>query len=197
MTSRARLGATGRPPVIPASLRRLLRNLSIRRKLTPIVMVTSGVAVILASAAFLAYDYVAFRAQMVTDLRTTADGLGLLAGPALDAESAAAGVATQAQEALAFFLVSLRAYPSVEEGCIFDAEGAVVARHLRGLSLGSRPPPAFSTDTWHAFPGRGPRPLQAASSTPDGRQVGVDLPALEHPGAHRPASSATWGSSPR
>ena len=37
-------------PLLPASLRRALRNLSIRRKLTAIVILTSGVAVILASA---------------------------------------------------------------------------------------------------------------------------------------------------
>ena len=47
-------------------------NLSIRRKLTLIALVTSGVAVILASAVFLSYDYAAFRAQMVADLETTA-----------------------------------------------------------------------------------------------------------------------------
>ena len=66
-------------------LRRLLRNQSIKRKLTAIVLVTSGVAVVLASAAFLAYDYNSFRERMVTDLATTADGIGLLAYPALDA----------------------------------------------------------------------------------------------------------------
>ena len=59
----------------PAPLRAAL---SIRRKLTLIVLVTSGVAVILASAIFLAYDYVAFREQMMRDLETTAEGVGLL-----------------------------------------------------------------------------------------------------------------------
>ena len=69
--------------MIPASLRRLLRNLSIRRKLTFIVLVTSGVAVILASATFLAYDFVAFREQMVASLQATAKNIGLFAAPAL------------------------------------------------------------------------------------------------------------------
>ena len=63
-------------PFLPASLRRALRNLSIRRKLTAIVMLTSGVAVILASAGFLALDYNTFRRQIVTDLETTAEGAG-------------------------------------------------------------------------------------------------------------------------
>ena len=69
-------------------LRRLLRNQSIKRKLMAIVVVTSGVAVVLASAAFLAYDYNSFRERMVTDLATTADGVGLLAWSALDSETA-------------------------------------------------------------------------------------------------------------
>jgi signal transduction histidine kinase/CheY-like chemotaxis protein len=157
--------------VIPALLRRWLRNLSIRRKLTAIVLVTSGVAVILASATFLAYDYSAFRDQMVTGLDTTAEGLGLLAAPALDAESAASGVATRARQALASILLSLKAYPHVEEGCIFDAQGEVVARQMRGLDF-DRPPPTFSLDTWHAFRDEG-LVLYKAVFTEDGRRVGV------------------------
>ena len=95
------------------SVRHWLRNQSIRRKLTAIVVVTSGVAVVLASAAFLAYDYNSFRERVVTDLATTADGVGLLASSALDVETAdgaAGGVGTQAREALALIMGSLRAY---------------------------------------------------------------------------------------
>ena len=92
------------PSVIGTRLRRLLRNQSIKRKLTAIVVVTSGVAVVLASAAFLAYDYNSFRERMVTDLATTADGVGQLAYPAL-AETVdgalGGGVGTQAREQLA------------------------------------------------------------------------------------------------
>jgi hypothetical protein len=54
--------------LIPASLRRVLRNLSIKRKLTLIILVTSGVAVILASAVFLYLDHTSFREQMVSGL---------------------------------------------------------------------------------------------------------------------------------
>jgi signal transduction histidine kinase/CheY-like chemotaxis protein len=156
--------------LIPTSARRLLRNLSIRRKLTSIILVTSGVAVILASATFLAYDYVVFRNQMVTGLRTTAEGLGLLAAPALDT-GAATGIATQARAVLASILLSLQAYPNIEEGCIFGADGTVVARQQRGLNV-DRPPPAFSPDTWHAFQEEG-LVLYKGVFTDDGRQVGV------------------------
>jgi signal transduction histidine kinase/DNA-binding response OmpR family regulator len=157
--------------MIPASLRRLLRNLSIRRKLTVIVMLTSGFAVTLASAGFLAWDYETFRGQIVTDLDRNAEGLGLNAYPALDVESAASGVGTQAQAALALIMGSLRVYPSIEHGVIFDAHGHAVAGHERNILL-QRPTPPFSTQSTHAFTEEG-LALYRRVTTPDGRFVGV------------------------
>jgi signal transduction histidine kinase/DNA-binding response OmpR family regulator len=156
---------------MPASRRRPLRNLSIRRKLTAIVVLTSGVAVILASALFLAYDYNTFRQQIVTDLDRTAEGLGLNAYPALDVESAASGVGTQAQAALALIMGSLRVYPSIEHGVIFDAHGRAVAGHERNI-LVQRPTPSFSTQGTHVFTEEG-LALYRRVTTPDGRFVGV------------------------
>ena len=158
-------------PFLPASLRRALRNLSIRRKLTAIVMLTSGVAVILASALFLAYDYSSFKQQMVTDLETTAEGLGLQAYPALDAESASSGVGTQARETLAFIAGSLRAYPSVEHAVIFDANGRAAGGQERNI-LQERPTPPFTDRNTHAFTDEG-LVLYHRVTTPEGRFVGV------------------------
>ncbi len=157
--------------LLPASLRRALRNLSIRRKLTAIVMLTSGVAVILASALFLGYDYNSFKQQMVTDLETTAEGLGLQAYPALDAESASSGVGTQAREALAFIAGSLRAYPSVEHAVIFDANGRAVGGQERNI-LHRRPTPPFTDRNTHGFTVEG-LALYHRVTTPEGRFVGV------------------------
>ncbi len=157
--------------MIPASLRRMLRNLSIRRKLTVIVMVTSGVAVILASALFLAYDYNSSRQQMVTDLKTTAESLGLQAYPALDAQSASSGVGTQARETLAFIVGSLRAYPSVEHAVIFDANGRPAGGLVRNI-LKERPTPPFTDRSTHAFADEG-LVLYHRVTTPEGRFVGT------------------------
>jgi signal transduction histidine kinase/CheY-like chemotaxis protein len=137
-------------------------------------VVTSGVAVVLASAAFLAYDYNSFRERMVTDLATTADGVGLVASSALDAETAdgaAGGVGTQAREALALIMGSLRAYPSIDHGVVFDANGRAVGGHERNI-LVSRPTPEFIERNSHAFTSEG-LVLYRRVATPEGRHVGV------------------------
>jgi signal transduction histidine kinase/CheY-like chemotaxis protein len=148
-----------------------LRNLSIKRKLTAIVVLTSGVAVILASALFLAYDYNSARQQAVVDLARTAEGLGLNAYPALDVESAASGVGTQAQAMLALIVGSLRVYPSIEHGVIFDAHGRAVAGQERNI-LVQRPTPVFVDHNDHRFTDEG-LVLYRRVTTPDGRFVGV------------------------
>jgi signal transduction histidine kinase/DNA-binding response OmpR family regulator len=160
------------PATASHGVRRSLRNLSIRRKLTLIVLVTSGFAVILASTGFLAWDYFLFRNQMVANLETTAEGLGLLAYPALDLQRAPSGVATQARQELESILLSLRAHANVQEACIFAADGAVVARQMRGLDF-DRPPPVFSGDQWHAFREQGLELYHRVTTVPDGRFVGV------------------------
>jgi signal transduction histidine kinase/DNA-binding response OmpR family regulator len=160
--------------VSPTGSRHWLRNQSIKRKLTAIVVVTSGVAVVLASAAFLVYDYNSFRERMVTDLATTADGVGLVASSALDAETAdgaAGGVGTQAREALNFIMGSLRAYPSIDHGVVFDANGRAVGGHERNI-LVRRPTPVFIEKNTHAFTEDG-LVLYRRVTTPEGRHVGV------------------------
>jgi signal transduction histidine kinase/CheY-like chemotaxis protein len=113
--------------VIPAWLRRRVRNLSIRGKLTFIATVTGGVAVTLASAAFLYTDYVEFRAQMKRDLEVTADSVALLVAPAV--EHPEAGVTAQRLLAAA-----LQARENVVAGSLLDADGSVVAPYVRGLA---------------------------------------------------------------
>ena len=50
-----------------------LRNLSIKRKLTLLAMLTSSIAVVLSSASFLVYDLVTFRDLLRQDLATEAE----------------------------------------------------------------------------------------------------------------------------
>ena len=64
--------------------RGLFRNLSIKRKLTLLVMSTSAAALLLACAVFGFYDVYSFRKRMVSDLGAAALGLSINVTPALD-----------------------------------------------------------------------------------------------------------------
>ncbi|HVQ32217.1 MAG TPA: response regulator [Vicinamibacteria bacterium] len=59
-------------------------NASIKRKLTLVVMFTSGFALLIACAAFMAYDVYTSRQRMATDLALVAEGLAINVTPALD-----------------------------------------------------------------------------------------------------------------
>ncbi len=155
----------------PASLRRRLRNLSIRRKLTLIILVTSGVAVVLASAGFVAWDYVLFRQQMVRDLDTTAEGVGLLAYPALEAERTIGASSPQARDVFTLIVGSLQAYPEIEQSLIFGEDGQVLGGHHLNILQEPRTPP-FSTRSSHAFTGEG-LVLYRRVTSPQGRYVGT------------------------
>src|SRR5712671_2076077 len=52
------------------------KDLSIRRKLTAITMLTSCIALLLACAAFVAYEVFTFRSNLVQELSTLADITG-------------------------------------------------------------------------------------------------------------------------
>src|SRR6266478_3139747 len=53
-----------------------LRNISIRRKLTLIIMASSTVGLLLISASFIAYELITFRQSMTRDLSTLAEIIG-------------------------------------------------------------------------------------------------------------------------
>ena len=101
---------------------RAFRDLSIRRKLTLIVMFTSSVALLIASLAFMVYDTLTFRDRMVRELTVVADGVGINSSAALAFEVEGSG-----QDILA----ALRAYPHITAACIFTREGRVFSRYVR------------------------------------------------------------------
>jgi two-component system, sensor histidine kinase len=83
---------------------RFIRDLPIRRKLMLITVIISGVALIVACAAFAAYDYIAFRRLMVRDLITSADVIG---------GNCTAAISFGDRDAAKEALSSLRADPTV------------------------------------------------------------------------------------
>jgi C4-dicarboxylate-specific signal transduction histidine kinase len=99
-----------------------LGNLSIRRKQMLIIMLTSSVALLLACAAFVAYDTITFREQLVKKESTVADVVGKTVPAAIDFNDP-----KTAEESLGV----LRAEPSITSACIYDGAGKVFATYRR------------------------------------------------------------------
>jgi signal transduction histidine kinase/CheY-like chemotaxis protein len=119
--------------VIPPALTRTLRNLPIRRKLTLIVLVTSGVAVVIASAAFLVLDYVNYREQMEKELRFYARNLAQLLVPALEPGRAVSEEGERLRDEMLLATVySLQGRQSIEFALVVNAQGGDVTRVVRG-----------------------------------------------------------------
>jgi signal transduction histidine kinase len=138
------------------------RNLSIRRKLTVIIMATSSAALLLACAAFVLHDRFDFRRLLVSDLSTLAQIIGSHSAAALlfnDSKVAGESLAT------------LKAEPHILWACIYNRRGEVFAHYVRGgggIVLPLKPPAPG-----HRFaPGR----LRLATAIDfDGERVGTVL----------------------
>src|SRR6202167_982371 len=107
-------------------------NLSIRQKLQTIVMVTSAVALFVASIVFTLYDRSTFLRAKMQDLSATATMIGSNSTAALSF-----GDAKSAKEILA----ALRAKPNVINACIYDKDGRVLATYSRDAAHSDFSPP--------------------------------------------------------
>jgi signal transduction histidine kinase/ActR/RegA family two-component response regulator len=100
----------------------MLRNLPLRYKLTLITAVTSAVALCLTAAGFLAYDTVAFRAEMRADAETLADLVGVNSTAALTFHDRTAAEDT---------LKALRVRPHVRAAALYSENGRQLATYTR------------------------------------------------------------------
>src|SRR3989441_7134688 len=116
---------------------RAFRDLSIRRKLTLIIMLTSSVALLLACAAFVSYDLYTFRQAKVHDLATLAEIIGSNSTAALTF-----GDSNSAQEILG----ALSANQHIAAACIYMGDGRVFAKYLRGDPSARFSPPETQED---------------------------------------------------
>jgi signal transduction histidine kinase len=92
----------------------MLKNLSIRSKLTAITLLASGIALVLACGAFLAYDLIAIRSEMIENLEIVAEILG---------SNSTAALAFNDPKAAEETLGALKAQPAILAGCIFTKDG--------------------------------------------------------------------------
>src|SRR5688572_61589 len=100
-----------------------MANASIKQKLTLIIMLTSTVALVVASLAFALNGAAAARSQRVNDLTTTARIVGSNSTAALSF-----GISADAEKTLA----ALKAKPQVVSAAIYTPDGAQFATYVRG-----------------------------------------------------------------
>ena len=116
---------------------RSYEDLSIRQKVQSIVMVTSAVALLVASVVFTLYDRSTFLRAKTQDLSAAATMIGSNSTAALSF-----GDAKSAGEVLA----ALQAKQTVTNACIYDKDGRVFAISSRGAAHSDFTPPPAQTE---------------------------------------------------
>jgi signal transduction histidine kinase/CheY-like chemotaxis protein len=100
----------------------ILQNLSIKRKLTLITMLTSSIALILSSVSFLIYDLVSFRHLLSQDLMTQAQIIGYNSAGAMEFKDEPAATAT---------LSALTAKEDIVTAVLYKPDGKIFAHYFR------------------------------------------------------------------
>ncbi len=100
-----------------------LQNLSIKRKLTLITMLTSSIALILSAASFLIYDLISFRHLLSQDLITQAEIIGYNSAGAMEFKDEPAATAT---------LSALTAKEDIVAAVLYGRDGKMFAHYFRG-----------------------------------------------------------------
>src|SRR5271169_2567802 len=98
------------------------RDLSIKRKMQGIILFTTGGALLLSCAAFLAYDLVTFRSAMKSDLSILADLVG---------SNSTAALTFNDPQAAREILQGLKAQPHIVSACIYSGDGKVFTTYRR------------------------------------------------------------------
>src|SRR5450631_263248 len=111
--------------------------LSIRAKLTFIIVSASSLALLLASVAIISYDYYTYRLAKVQDVITLADVIGSNSTGALTyLDSNSAGEV----------LSALRSKRQISQACIYDRTGQVFVTYVRDNAPNQPPPPVAQND---------------------------------------------------
>ncbi|HEY2380638.1 MAG TPA: ATP-binding protein [Terriglobia bacterium] len=108
-----------------------LRDLSIKRKLTLMAMLTSSIALVLSSASFLVYDLVSFRKLLNQDLTTQAQ---------IIAYNSAAAMAFKDEAAAKVTLSALTAKDDVLAAVLYTTDGHIFAHYSRADNLNAPVP---------------------------------------------------------
>ncbi len=99
-----------------------LKNLSIKRKMMLIAMLTSSAALVLFSVSFLVYDLISFRHFLSGDLATQAEIIGYNSAAAMAFKDNAAATVT---------LTALKAKEDITAAVLYTPDGKAFARYVR------------------------------------------------------------------
>jgi signal transduction histidine kinase/CheY-like chemotaxis protein len=104
----------------------ILQNLSIKRKLTLITMLTSSAALVLSALSFLIYDLVSFRHLLIQDLRTQAQIIGYNSAGAMEFKDVPVATAT---------LAALTAKEDVVAAGLYGRDKKIFAHYARNNNV--------------------------------------------------------------
>gem|GEM_PF-1182112 len=119
---------------------RVVKDISIKRKLICIIMLTSIVALLSASIAFGVYDMITLRRIMVRDIFMLSQIMGA---------NSTAALAFNDPKAAAENLEAFKSNPHIVASCIYDSEGRVFASYLRSDMAGRHTLPALQHAGYH------------------------------------------------
>jgi signal transduction histidine kinase/DNA-binding NarL/FixJ family response regulator len=122
-----------------------LQNLSIRRKLILITMLTSSIALLLSSASFLIYDLISFRHLLTQDLTTQAEIIGY---------NSAAAMAFKDEPAATATLSALMVKGDIVAAVLYSPDGKMFAQYFRTEKTLPAFLPSRSQEKGYRFQGR-------------------------------------------
>src|SRR5258708_4929058 len=122
----------------------ILQNLSIKRKLTLITMLTSSAALVLSALSFLIYDLVSFRHLLIQDLMTQAEIIGYNSAGAMEFKDVPAATAT---------LSALTAKEDIVAAGLYARDSRMFAHYSRNNNVMPSLLPAHSQDKGYRFEG--------------------------------------------
>src|SRR5262249_30327287 len=117
------------------------RDVSIKHKLTLIIMLTSSVALLLAGIAFGTYELIMFRRAMTSHLLTLAEMIGA---------NSTAALAFNDQSAARETLTALSAEPHIVSATIYTRDGRAFAKYFRA-DMSQDLSPSTSREDGHHF----------------------------------------------
>ena len=122
-----------------------LQNLSIRRKLILMTMLTSSMALLLSSASFLIYDLVSFRHLLTQDLTTQAEIIGY---------NSAAAMAFKDEPAATATLSALTVKGDIVAAVLYSPDGRMFAEYFRNAKTLPVFVPSRPQEKGYRFEGR-------------------------------------------